>query len=102
MARFNDYLDSLGVGDAGAVMYPDTFDADIRAAYDQDFQGATAQVALLSEQVAQLQAQNTELAAANWNLLQAIPANNTVEEPNPEEDNEPSEDDDPDTADFFE
>lgn len=101
MARFSEYLDSLGVGDAGAIMYPDTFDADIRAAYDADFQGATAQQALLEQEIATLKAQNTELAAANWNLLQSIPTNNTVEEPEPNEDAD-SEDDDTDPSDFFE
>lgn len=102
MARFTDYLDSLGVGDGGAVMYPETFQDDIRGAYDSDIQGASAQIALLTEQVATLEAQNTQLAAANWNLSQSIPANGTIEEPDPEEDMSNSEDDDPDTSDFFE
>ena len=101
MARFGEYLDSLGVGDAGAIMYPDTFDTDIRAAYDADFQGATAQQAMLEQEIATLKAQNMELAAANWNLLQSIPTNNTVEEPEPDEEPD-SEDDDTDPSDFFE
>ena len=101
MARFHEVIDSLGVGDTGALMYPDTFVDDIRGAYDSDIQGATAQIALLTEQIATLEAQNTQLAAANWNLSQSIPANNVIEDSEPEEP-EPSEDDDPDTSDFFE
>lgn len=102
MSQFNTYLDSVGVGEDGAYMYPDTFHDDLRGAYDSDFQGAAANIALLQQQVADLEAKNVELAAANWNLLQSVPATGTVAEtPAEEEPGEETEDDDPDTDDFF-
>lgn len=99
MAKFTDYLDSLGVGDAGAVMYPETFDADIRGAYDFDMQGASATISQLQAEVATLQAQNTELAAANWNLLQSIPTTNTVEDADTDTDTDSDSDDSDDDPD---
>lgn len=93
MGRFNEYLDTLGVGDDGASVYPETFQDDLRGAYDADFQGATANAALLQAEIDRLTVQNTELAAANWNLLQSIPSNTPVQEENPDDD---PEDDDPD------
>lgn len=78
--RFGDYLSSLGQGDEGGTMYPDNFLADIQAAYDDDIaeinNTASAAVAVAEGQLTGLRAENTSLAAANWNLTQSIPRTN--------------------------
>jgi hypothetical protein len=104
MGKFTDYLDTLGAGEDGAFIYPETFHDDLRGAYDADFQGATANAAMLQAEIDRLTVQNTELAAANWNLLQSIPSNTAVAETtdDTETDDDPDDDsDDPDTSDFF-
>lgn len=96
MARFNEIIDSLGVGEDGARMYPDTFVDDITGAYDFDMQGSTAVIAQLTAEAETLRAQNQELAAANWNLLQSIPAAAPEGESEDTDTGDEPEDDDPD------
>lgn len=96
MGRFGEIIDSLGVGEAGAVMYPDTFVDDIRGAYDFDMQGSSAVISQLQAELETVKAQNVELAAANWNLLQSIPTNTEVVDTPEEEPEDNPEDTDPD------
>lgn len=108
MGKYQDYINSVGVGEDGAYMYPDTFIADLNGAYEDDFAGATATIAQKDAEIQNLTAQNQQLAAANWTLLQQIPANggadvdaNTDTGDGDGDGDGDGEDDDPDVDDFF-
>lgn len=106
MSAFRTMIDSVGRGEDGGVMYPETFLDDIGGAYDADFAGATAETAGLQARIAELEGLLQQSQAANWQLLQQVQAGQATipDEPNVEEntdDTEDSEDDDPDTEDFF-
>ena len=106
MGAFPDYLASVGANEDGSIAYPEDFMGGAQSAYDADIQGASATIALKDAEIAELRAQNTQLAAANWNLLQSIPTTAAVDDTDAESDEdttdeESDEDSDPDTDDFF-
>lgn len=101
-----DTLNSVGMGEDGSVLYPDGFLDSIRADYESEFNGAGAALQVAQAEIAALAQKNTELAAANWNLLQSIPSAATVDEADDDDPvrgdgSESSDDEEPDTEDFF-
>jgi hypothetical protein len=77
LGRFHDTLASFK-GEDGAVALPEDWEAGLTTAYDDDFTEAgdlsTAKISELTGQNEALAAELTRAKAANWDLLQSIPA----------------------------
>lgn len=98
MSKVKELLSSLGMGEDGlSVAYPDSFNDDITAAYDEDFSVPTAKIGVLEQELAVALAKIDELKAHNYDLLMQVPAVTPAEDA-PEE-NQESEDSEPDELD---
>ena len=70
MAKFTDLLASLGVAEDGiSTAYPETFTADITAAYDEDMSIPAAKIAVLESELAAANDEILTLKAHNYELL---------------------------------
>jgi hypothetical protein len=90
MARTTDLIASVGVGEDGLPMYPETFITDLTSAYEADAGVADAAVLVAQEKIAALEAENLLLKAHNYELITSAPA---VENSEPEGEDKPSDDD---------
>lgn len=102
MGRFHDTLGSYK-GEDGAVELPEDWETGLTTAYDDDFNEAgelsTAKIAELTSQNEALSAQLTAAKAANWDLLQSIPADGADSDPADSANN--TDEPDPDNPDDF-
>lgn len=72
MARTRELLDSLGIGDDGvSPLYPENFNNDIGAAFDEDMAGADAKIGVLTNDLAAANEQILALKAHNYELMTA-------------------------------
>lgn len=63
-------LDSIGVQEDGvSIAYPDTFDADIRAALTEDASIYDAKILTLTTELTEAQAEIARLKAHNYDLI---------------------------------
>lgn len=106
MTGFHDTLASWR-GEDGAVSVPEDYDTVLTGAYDADMGAAndlsTAKVAELTATNESLAAELTKAKAANWDLLQMVPAETgAVSDPeNSENDTTTDTDADADIDNFF-
>lgn len=73
MARFQEMIDSLGMGEDGLTAYPDTFTADLSAAYDEDMSIPAARVEVLEADLLAANAEILRLKAHNYELITQVP-----------------------------
>lgn len=81
MARFTDMIDSLGMGEDGLTAYPDTFTADLTAAYDEDMSIPAARVEVLEADLLAAKAEILSLKAHNYELITQVPVESETPEP---------------------
>lgn len=68
-----DILNSLGSGDDGSVLYPETFITDLTSAYDADMELPASRIAVLEADLAAAQTEILLLKAHNYELLTSQP-----------------------------
>lgn len=86
MSKFASLIDSLGMGEDGLTVYPDTFPSDLTAAYDEDMSIPAARVEVLEADLMAANAEILRLKAHNYELITQVPSE-------PENVNDPVDDD---------
>ena len=102
MAKFDDLINSIGVGEDGVTLaYPDTFIDDVRTAYADDMSIPDAQIQVLMAENASLKEEVILLKAHNYELITQVPSDDSgSDDANDDSDNSDN-DEDVTTDDLF-
>lgn len=102
MAKFDDLINSIGVGEDGvSIAYPDTFIDDLRGAYTDDMSIPDAQIQVLTAENAGLKQEVILLKAHNYELITQVPSEDVGSDNDSDNDSDDDSDEDVTTDDLF-